>query len=344
MQNAIDEVATMVNGIVVNVTANSWDIQEDGTYKKIIALEQITGTESFDVCLDPSTQHTEEQIRAFGELVSSIETAEGMIILTAIEEITVSFKIFLHGQINFGKGNLVALSENVIEITEITKADFEKLSDADKANGCYYIPDGDGLDLSAKNMEYDGSVTGLGNTVQDAIDNMAINAYNALTAGDLTFKFATDGEGTYGYLGADGSLIPFKSGGDYSFVECKEIFYCNDGTDISSFVLSKGEYLLIFTGCSTGYANGTQLINNSATISSSQAIITQLSSATIDYATGDYGRYRAKGANIYKVVISENSATISVTPCRKDTVGIIHAHILKNSNQLKTNGLFKLQK
>ena len=34
-----------------------------------------------------------------------------------------------------------------------------------------------------------------------------------LTASDnLQFKFATDGEGNYGYLGADGSLIPFSSG------------------------------------------------------------------------------------------------------------------------------------
>ena len=72
MQNAMDEVATMVNGIVVNVTSANWDLQDDGTYKKIIALEQITGAETFDVCLDPSTTHTEEQIRAFAELVSSI--------------------------------------------------------------------------------------------------------------------------------------------------------------------------------------------------------------------------------------------------------------------------------
>lgn len=36
---------------------------------------------------------------------------------------------------------------------------------------------------------------------------------NNLTASDdLQFKFATDGEGNYGFLGADGSLIPFKSG------------------------------------------------------------------------------------------------------------------------------------
>ena len=35
---------------------------------------------------------------------------------------------------------------------------------------------------------------------------------SSLTASDnLQFHFATDGEGNYGFLGADGSLIPFKS-------------------------------------------------------------------------------------------------------------------------------------
>lgn len=37
---------------------------------------------------------------------------------------------------------------------------------------------------------------------------------NSLTASDsLKFQFATDGEGNYGYLGADDSFIPFKESG-----------------------------------------------------------------------------------------------------------------------------------
>ena len=48
-----------------------------------------------------------------------------------------------------------------------------------------------------------------GNTIQKEID--AIN--ENLTASDnLQFKFGKDGDGNYGYYGADGSLIPFKSG------------------------------------------------------------------------------------------------------------------------------------
>lgn len=173
MQNAMDEVATMVNGVVVNITADNWDLQEDGTYKKIIALEQITGTEVFDVCLDPSTPHTEEQIAAFSELVSSIETAEGRIILTASKEIKVGFKILLYGKLNFGKGNLVALTLNgdMMNITTVTQDEYDALPESEKNIGIYVISDVEnGDDLGAKNMGYDGSETGLGNNVQDAID------------------------------------------------------------------------------------------------------------------------------------------------------------------------------
>ena len=44
--------------------------------------------------------------------------------------------------------------------------------------------------------------------------NTAVNALNEnLTAEDnLQFKFGKDGDGNYGYYGADGSLIPFRSG------------------------------------------------------------------------------------------------------------------------------------
>ncbi len=43
---------------------------------------------------------------------------------------------------------------------------------------------------------------------------LAVKKLNeSLTASDnLKFQFATDGEGRYGYLGADDSFIPFKSG------------------------------------------------------------------------------------------------------------------------------------
>ena len=65
---------------------------------------------------------------------------------------------------------------------------------------------------SATSVNYDNSVSGLNaRTVQEGIDELG----NNLTASDnLKFRFSTDGEGNYGYLGADDSFIPFKS--DYS--------------------------------------------------------------------------------------------------------------------------------
>ena len=52
---------------------------------------------------------------------------------------------------------------------------------------------------------YDDAGNRLDNTINTLTDN--------LTAEDnLQFKFGKDGDGNYGYYGADGSLIPFKSG------------------------------------------------------------------------------------------------------------------------------------
>ena len=48
-----------------------------------------------------------------------------------------------------------------------------------------------------------------GDSVETALNSLNEN----LTASDnLQFKFGKDGDGNYGYYGADGSLIPFKSG------------------------------------------------------------------------------------------------------------------------------------
>ena len=174
MQNAVDEIATMVNGLVVNVSADSWDLQEDGSYKKIIAIEQLTGNETLDVCLYPGDSHTEEQIVAFSELLSSIETYNGFIVLTAVEKINVSFRIFLYGKVNFDKNNLVALTDNIIEIRKISEEEFEKKSDAEKAAGTFLVEDGEDDEfLSARNIEFDGSEIGMkADNIHDAISEL----------------------------------------------------------------------------------------------------------------------------------------------------------------------------
>lgn len=57
----------------------------------------------------------------------------------------------------------------------------------------------------------------LGGTVTaETINTLTDN----LTASDSTkFRFATDGEGNYGYLKADDSFVPFKSGKEYSITD-----------------------------------------------------------------------------------------------------------------------------
>ena len=75
---------------------------------------------------------------------------------------------------------------------ELTKAQYEALGESTKTDGILYaITDGD--ELSAKNLEYDGSVTGLGNNVQDAIDGLNSN----LTSKMLTYNPETDWFGFY---------------------------------------------------------------------------------------------------------------------------------------------------
>ena len=78
-----------------------------------------------------------------------------------------------------------------------------------------------------------------------------VTPINDLTASDnLEFKFASDGEGNHGYLGADGSFIPFKSGSGYP-VYINEI--CNKNyqalgcdfiapADTYFYILHKGMY------------------------------------------------------------------------------------------------------
>lgn len=68
--------------------------------------------------------------------------------------------------------------------------------------------------------EDDGSKT----TVQDKIDELNSN---------LPFKFGIDGDGNYGYYGADDSLIPFKiSGKNIAFIEVQATTYTTGWTKI----------------------------------------------------------------------------------------------------------------
>ena len=75
--------------------------------------------------------------------------------------------------------------------------------------------------------------------------NTEVNNLNDnLTASDnLKFRFATDGEGNHGYLGADDSFIPFKSGDGAKLVGT---YSSNTTVDVSSYgATSANEFLLV---------------------------------------------------------------------------------------------------
>ena len=70
----------------------------------------------------------------------------------------------------------------------------------------------------------------------------------SLTASDsLKFQFATDGEGNYGYLGADGSLIPFK-GNAAAIVGSLGTSNIGVTTGITFTAPQKGKYTFITVG------------------------------------------------------------------------------------------------
>ena len=69
---------------------------------------------------------------------------------------------------------------------------------------------------SADSVNYDNSNSGLNaRTVQEGIDVLSdglSDMNDGLTASDnLKFRFSTDGEGNYGFLGADDCFIPFNA-------------------------------------------------------------------------------------------------------------------------------------
>ena len=57
-----------------------------------------------------------------------------------------------------------------VAVIKVTQAEYDALSEEEQKSGIYFIKDSE--DLTAKNMAYDGSETGLGNNVQDAIDEL----------------------------------------------------------------------------------------------------------------------------------------------------------------------------
>lgn len=93
----------------------------------------------------------------------------------------------------------------------------------------------------------------IGDTIVPTVNCMGITVMSQVSAikGDLTasdglgFEFMTDGDGNYGYRGADDSFVPFSHGGGGSYTKrvlITGVKYGNDWSTLSSTDLVNGTY------------------------------------------------------------------------------------------------------
>lgn len=150
----------------------------------------------------------------------------------------------------------------------------------------------------------------------------AIGALDSeLTASDnLKFNFSTDGEGNYGYLGADGSFIPFKSGGG-----AMSVMSAYQGTLATSqsvqFNANVGEYLLAFAA-----KNG-----STVTFSGCDVLLTFDTTGYVGYAVSIY-------------ILRATSTTVVLQKNKADNfyVGIYHGSVgyRKDMEVAKGSGVY----
>lgn len=166
VQEAIDEVATFINGKIISVLASKWILQDDGTYTNTVAFTGLTGDETVDVSLYEEAP-TEEQSIAFDELIISIETGVGQIIFTASKRIEVSFDVLVRG-----------------------KFDLEYDMSGSGTGGSNFTG-------NAEDVTYDNTTSGLESTnVQDAIDEMSVSVNGKVLNVPVDGWVAQD-DGTY---------------------------------------------------------------------------------------------------------------------------------------------------
>ena len=165
------------------------------------------------------------------------------------------------------------------------------------------------------------------------LKNKSTETNNDLTASDnLKFRFATDGEGNYGYLGADDSFIPFKSGADYTVVDYQ---YYNNGTNTATtqFTITipeDGYYIFC-----TGYRASAKPETLTTTVTVLNTIKNEYSTTTNNGTTVYQKNYAylinaTKGQNFtyttsYYALIKINNA--------KNTPNITSLYQLKNGGQ-----------
>ena len=215
-KDGIDMAQIKINNIIYG-SSNAADI----IYRNTTVEEKLDNIPVFDPSDNQNIEINSYDYLTYGHIVDSLNSTDNNKVLSAKQGKVLNDKL---NNIDFSPlENAIAANTDAIEKVEnkvdtlpvaktVTQAEYDAMSEAEKKKGIYVIED-EGNIFVARNIEYDGSETGLGATVQQAIDNVNSNI-NSL----LPFELAIDAEGNYGYkkVGAD-SVTPFKKDVPYLY-------------------------------------------------------------------------------------------------------------------------------
>lgn len=91
---------TLMDGLVLEVSASKWDQQSDGLYIQKLSVNELLGNESLEVSLY-GDEVSEKQAEVFDEYITSIEIEQGHVVLISSNSIDIDFYILLQGKTDF---------------------------------------------------------------------------------------------------------------------------------------------------------------------------------------------------------------------------------------------------
>ena len=211
-----------INNIIYG-SNNSADI----IYKNTTVEEKLNSIPIFDPS-DNANIEANYDFLSYGHIIDNLNSNNIDKVLSANQGRVLKETINdMESNINFNIQNVENKIDNFQVAKTITQVEYDALPEEEKNNGIYVIED-EGNVFAAKNIEYDGSETGLGATVQQAIDKIDEK---------IPFKFGIDSNGNYGYVkeGAD-SVIPFKR-------DMKNVIIQFNGSSIKNLTIGKTYFI-----------------------------------------------------------------------------------------------------
>lgn len=115
VQDAIDEITTIQNGLLVTVDKSSWIINDDSEYVSNITVTGLSGNEMLDVDLYDDGTATEAQIELFDNIVE-ISTSKDTIKLTSLIQPTVNITLAIRGKFSVDITNYLDAINKINEL------------------------------------------------------------------------------------------------------------------------------------------------------------------------------------------------------------------------------------